>query len=155
MSLENLEKIVDKSEALLYYDVTKKENAALKEQVRDLQQQLEDSRDEAAKFKSYKTNFAGREVSLDEFEVEQQNFTRKFYGEEIERKATEKFETEKSSLTANEVNRLLKLPKHERPLRLNNLLDEEKNREVNNILNTESSWPPWSARARVLSGKWG
>ena len=143
MSLNHLKEIVDKFEALTNYEAGKQKNTELEIKVRSLQDQLKKSQEEVSQLKSLKINFSGREISLEEFEGERQNYTRKFYDEEIEWKALAKFEAEKTNLTANEINRLLRLPKKDRPPLLSNLLNQEKNKEVNLILKTKDSWPLW------------
>lgn len=143
MSLEHLKEIIDKSEAVTNYREVKEENAELRSRVTTLQVQLRKSQEEVTDLESLKTRFAGQEITLEEFEQKMGEHTRKAYNEEIKRKAEEKFEAEASTLTTNELNRLLNLPNEKKPPMLKMLLDKAVNVEVNRILGTEELWPPW------------
>ena len=108
--LESFEKYLDKMEALEKYpdvkeqlDKTRKENAALSEQ-------LDKARINLSNCEARRVKFDGREVSLKEVEEQQLALVRKLYAEEIQRKAEEKFKAEAPQRTKNELEKLLKLP---------------------------------------------
>jgi hypothetical protein len=72
MTMDELSRLLDKTEALEKYKDTKNEMLAL--------------RGELSKYKNLKIMFAGEEISLETFEKKASEQTMKVYGEEIERK---------------------------------------------------------------------
>jgi len=143
VSIENLKELLDKTEAQTKYKDVKEKNAEQKRTIKILQLQLRKEKKENAEVTRLKVNFAGKKITLKDFEAERQNYTHKFYGEEIERKTLEKFEAESQALTQKELDRLLKLPKKKRPQTLNNLIDTDVNTGVNHILKTPDVWYSW------------
>lgn len=143
MSLENLKEIMDKSEAVTNYPKVREENTEFEHKVKNLQHQNRRLRKENSKLKDLRVKFDGKEISLEKFEVERQDYTRKFYGDELERKARERFEAESQALALKELDRFLNLPREKRPQTLNSRLDIDVNTEVDQVLKTPSSWPQW------------
>lgn len=143
MSLENLNDTIGKLDAVTNYSKVKNEKAELEHKVENLQSQILQLQNENLNYKDLKLQFAGREISLEEFEGERQDYTRKFYGEELGRKAQEKFEAESQVLMVKELNSLLRLPREKRPQTLNSCIDTDINAGVDQVLKTPNNWPRW------------
>jgi hypothetical protein len=77
VTFDELEQLLDKTEALVKYRDTKREAV-------DLREQLKKSQEELSRYKNLKTMFAGEETSLEEFERRVEEQTLKVYGEKIE-----------------------------------------------------------------------
>jgi hypothetical protein len=82
MTIDELSRLLDKTEALEKYKNTKNEMLAL--------------RGELSKYKNLKIMFAGEEISLETFEKKVSEQTMKVYGEEIERKVEYALKTRSS-----------------------------------------------------------
>lgn len=154
MSLGNLEALINKFEALSKYDSVKERTVKLKNEIRTLKHKLKNSQEEAVTYKNLKLQFAGKEISLEEFNKMIWKQTRKNYREKIERKVQEKFRAKATALTTAKLTHLLKLPREQRPANLNTLLDEERDLQVNKVLKTPDTLPQWFKRdekARIES----
>lgn len=143
MSLNQLKQILDSSEAVANYSKVLQENLELHQTIKTLEPQIMALQKENSELKELNVNFAGKEITLAQFQTEQQEYTRKVYREEIERKAQEKFEADSPTLALKELDKFLQLPKKKRPQAFTDQLDAEINAEVTKILTIPSSWPPW------------
>jgi hypothetical protein len=86
VTFDELDRLLDKTEALVKYEQTKAEASALREKVKNLQEQL-------LKYKNVRVTFASNEISLEAFEQKVSEETLKVYGEEIARRVNHTLET--------------------------------------------------------------
>ena len=118
---DEIRKGIEQCEALQNYSSVVKENIELKEELGSIRGHFKASQKRVFSLEGLKLQYAGKEVSIKELEVEIQ----KVYGEEIEKNAQKRFEKESPSLILSELDRQLKLPREKRPQYLNKLLDLE------------------------------
>jgi hypothetical protein len=142
MSFEQIEKYLDKIEAVSNYDSVLNRNIELGKVIEDQKQLIRSLKKQVKDLQEIKIKYNENSYNLEEFQRLVEKSAEKWKKHVLTKELEKKWQTEKDSLVINSVQEDLKqYPYCSEPLK--GIIDEKSKSEVDRILKSEMSWPDW------------